>query len=1237
MNTNIFQSLFRIFLLLIFVGSFQGTTSLNAQTRTFRGTESALWDNPFNWEPFGLLPVASEDVVIDPSGPHTDVIMNIDVNIRSLHVKTGSLTVPADKTLTISNSSSGLDGIKVAAGLINSGAINVTNAGGNGVVVTGIFLNMANLAIGQNSGSIELDGINVATSLINSGTINITGTKGNGVSITGSFVNRANLFVGQNSGSIGLHGINIKSATGNLNNDGGTIAIGNNGTESNNKNGILNEGGQLTNQNSGEIQIGQSGGMIAGKGLVGLGNGTSFINDGSTIKIDNTGTNDPTSAGSAIWLVNAVMFENKGGGQILIGQNDGNIGRDGITMGVNNSVFKNTDGVVTIDNTGLNTVGFGRGVDIGAGSTFLNEVAGQLLIGQNDGQIKSSGITISNATAVFTNDGGLVKIDQTGTNNNGFAATISLIGSAFPQFTNKNDGQIWLGLIGGNANGRAIYNNGVFSNEGCSSSIFILSNDVIINDHIFTNEGAILETASGNSNITNNSGIIQNLNGGTFTIDTGNPAVNDGSTFIWQGCVNSDWENPDNWFMNAVPGTGDKVAIFNSPNDPVINTGVILGLLYVGTDAQLTIHDTGVLHQVGGTSNSIMNDGMILNQGSIRIVSALPNPAAFLNRGVFTNANCGLLNVSGPLNNSGSIINNGFAVFSTLYLHSNTGTFINNGVLETQGSSILSVTNNEIIIQPTTANACADISPAFDLGEHLNFNILGIFTDADGTNSAGSFDAATNTFSPNTALEEGTHFFAVKVEDPVGGCTDIVLWKLITQNCCDLPAAACQSYEAALDGNGQVSITAAAVDGGSTADCGLQSLSIELENFDCSHVGTPQLVELTVTDVNGDSDQCTATVTVVDNELPTPVCLNPIVEFNGEAEIFLEITQVWDEANSSDNCGGIYFIGMSPDKVTCEQLGTIVPITITVEDASGNTTECTANVTVGGLPCGWNAQPDGINCTNGNQAAYNPNSNIFSVTSEGCYDPNYYSNSDSHGFVGTELCGDGEIIAQVTHVEGNGWAGVSMREGSGASDKKLQLLIDGTSLTRRELRQSKGAVAYAHQFLTQGKNWLRLTRSGNTFGAYHSLDGINWQAVLITNIPMSNCIDIGLVTRNGSPSGTTTGTFENVTINSTSSLQAPGHNGLDIAASPSPTLEVYPNPAKGEAWIELGQFNQLMNQELAIEVFNNLGQLIQSVPAEEIGNPRIYLDLQGWQPGLYLVKVRTGEQPLMTKKLVVSE
>ena len=86
------------------------------------------------------------------------------------------------------------------------------------------------------------------------------------------------------------------------------------------------------------------------------------------------------------------------------------------------------------------------------------------------------------------------------------------------------------------------------------------------------------------------------------------------------------------------------------------------------------------------------------------------------------------------------------------------------------------------------------------------------------------------------------------------------------------PTAVCQDITVQLDANGNATIIATAVDGGSTDNVGIVSYAIDIDTFDCSNVGTPVTVTLTVTDAAGNSATCEATVTVEDNIDPTAVC-----------------------------------------------------------------------------------------------------------------------------------------------------------------------------------------------------------------------------------------------------------------------------------------------------------------------------------------------------------------------------
>src|SRR5213079_2184402 len=112
-------------------------------------------------------------------------------------------------------------------------------------------------------------------------------------------------------------------------------------------------------------------------------------------------------------------------------------------------------------------------------------------------------------------------------------------------------------------------------------------------------------------------------------------------------------------------------------------------------------------------------------------------------------------------------------------------------------------------------------------------------------------------------------------------------------------------------------------------------------NFDCTNIGT-NLVTLTVTDNNGNSSTCTATVTVVDSVPPLAVCQDLSVELGANGQGTIDPAQI--NNGSTDACG-IASLSLSQTNFDCTNIGTN-SVTLTVTDNNGNSSICTATVTV---------------------------------------------------------------------------------------------------------------------------------------------------------------------------------------------------------------------------------------------------------------------------------------------------
>ncbi len=157
----------------------------------------------------------------------------------------------------------------------------------------------------------------------------------------------------------------------------------------------------------------------------------------------------------------------------------------------------------------------------------------------------------------------------------------------------------------------------------------------------------------------------------------------------------------------------------------------------------------------------------------------------------------------------------------------------------------------------------------------------------------------------------------------------------------EAPVAVCQDITIQLDANGDATITAADVDGGSNDACGVDTLAIDIDTFDCSNVGD-NIVTLTVTDVNGNVSTCTATVTVEDATAPEVFCQDIIVDLDDAGTVTILPTDI--DNGSTDACG-IATYELDIDTFDCSHVGDNT-VTLTVTDVNGNSATCTATVTV---------------------------------------------------------------------------------------------------------------------------------------------------------------------------------------------------------------------------------------------------------------------------------------------------
>ena len=161
----------------------------------------------------------------------------------------------------------------------------------------------------------------------------------------------------------------------------------------------------------------------------------------------------------------------------------------------------------------------------------------------------------------------------------------------------------------------------------------------------------------------------------------------------------------------------------------------------------------------------------------------------------------------------------------------------------------------------------------------------------------------------------------------------------VTVNDTQLPIAACQNISVNLNGLGLATITGAAVDNGSTDNCGIASRTVSPSSFTCANVG-PNNVTLTVTDMSGNVATCGAVVTVVDNQLPQFTCPTAITNVPAFGTCSTNI--VLPDLTATDNCGVATVTSNAPASFP---VGTTL-VTWIVVDVNNNTNSCTQLVTI---------------------------------------------------------------------------------------------------------------------------------------------------------------------------------------------------------------------------------------------------------------------------------------------------
>lgn len=467
-----------------------------------------------------------------------------------------------------------------------------------------------------------------------------------------------------------------------------------------------------------------------------------------------------------------------------------------------------------------------------------------------------------------------------------------------------------------------------------------------------------------------------------------------------------------------------------------------------------------------------------------------------------------------------------------------------------------------------------------------------------------------------TCADVGTQIITIHATDDQGAYDFCVTYIEIQDN---FGVCFCQEATITLNPSGQVTLTPTEV---VTPDAltGGGTFSLSETMFDCSDLGA-HIVTVTQ-DFGGSISTCDATVIVLDGP-PLLTCQNISLPLDGSGQATLTPAQIIQSA--TDDCG-ISGYNLSQSQFTCADLGA-QNVMLTVSDDNSHSTSCSAVLTVTGLPCGFDDPGTTAVGTGTGSVAYDPDTGEFSVNStNNAGSPT----TDNVYFIPSELCGDGEFIAEVTSVTSSGFAGIMMRETLAPGAKKFAVYTNFGANVRREIRVNTNGPANIGQIFRPNTRWLRIRRIGNTFTAFSSTNGTSWNMLISANIGMTSCIQVGLATYSLNPVTPVNATFDNVQIIDYVPLIDPSDGNQYLSA---PEVGLFPNPTTGEVTLQWGA---ALGQSADLDIFDSSGRLVYHRRWDIVDQTRESLDLSALENGLYLVRIAQGDVAPAIIKLVMA-
>ncbi len=775
-------------------------------------------------------------------------------------------------------------------------------------------------------------------------------------------------------------------------------------------------------------------------------------------------------------------------------------------------------------------------------------------------------------------------------------------------------------------------------------------------------------------NATNPTAVISGLTGGSFSVDNGasiNQSTGEldllstvaGSTYQITYNTNGPCPNQSaqSVFVQAVDNASfsltDTVCVFGVNPIPTISgqtggtfsvdqganidasTGeLFLSSLTAGTTYNISYQTAGDCPS--SSSQSIFVSGLADASFSYP-TSACPNginPSAIvlgLSGGVFSVAPSGNVNPA-----TGELDLN--SVSPGVY----TITYSLNDICQSSSQQQIIVGDNvppDNLILPTLIGECSVTAPIVSTTDNCVGTVTGTTNDPLIYNTQGNFTI-------NWTFDDGNG-------NQISVSQSVIVLDLTAPN------VVCNDLTITLGSNGMASILPSQIDNGSTDNCGIANISLSQSNFSAANIGQ-NAVTLYVTDIAGNIDSCSATVTVTNTLPPVAVCQDIAVYLDDMGQAAINATDL--DGGSTVNVGTPQ-LSVSQDSFSCADLGNKL-ISLFVADSLGAIDTCIATVSVLDTIAPMVVCQDlSVMLDNTAQAIIMP-SMVDNGSSDAC---GILSLSLSQDTFGATNIGQNTVTLYVTDLSGNidsclatitvnnalppvaicqdlsvylddmGQAAISATDLDGGSTVNVgnpQLSIDqdsfscadvGPNLISLIVTDSLGAAdtcvavvsvldTIAPIVICQDLS-IMLDSTGQAVIDPAMVDNGSADACGILNLSLSQ--DTFGVADVGTQTVTLFATDNNGNIDSCqATISIQGSNSIEDPLAASLQLQVYPNPFEDHLTID---WYSIGFGEISIEVLNPLGQILhRETKLKASDRLQTQLEMNDLPEGMYIVRIQ---------------